>query len=58
MAPGMFSLSAALILAIVATLLWLLSVAIKDASIVDIFWGPGFALIAWVCARSSSASGV
>lgn len=27
--------------------LWLLSLRLKDASIVDIFWGPGFALIAW-----------
>ena len=29
-------------------LLWLYSLAKKDASIVDSFWGPGFALIAWV----------
>jgi steroid 5-alpha reductase family enzyme len=29
-------------------LLWLLSIPMKDASIVDIFWGPGFALAAWV----------
>jgi len=29
-------------------LLWLLSNPLKDASIVDIFWGPGFALAAWV----------
>jgi steroid 5-alpha reductase family enzyme len=27
-------------------LLWLLSLALRDASIVDIWWGPGFALIA------------
>jgi len=26
--------------------LWLLSLALRDASIVDIFWGPGFALVA------------
>src|SRR5258705_93936 len=26
--------------------LWLASLALRDASIVDIFWGPGFALIA------------
>jgi steroid 5-alpha reductase family enzyme len=25
--------------------LWLVSLALKDASIVDVFWGPGFALI-------------
>jgi steroid 5-alpha reductase family enzyme len=30
-------------------LLWLLSLARKDASIVDSFWGVGFAAIAWVC---------
>ena len=28
---------------------WLLSLAKKDASVVDIFWGLGFALIATVC---------
>jgi steroid 5-alpha reductase family enzyme len=27
--------------------LWLLSLRLKDASIVDIFWGLGFVLIAW-----------
>lgn len=28
--------------------LWLLSVAITDSSIVDIFWGSGFVIIAWL----------
>jgi steroid 5-alpha reductase family enzyme len=28
------------------TLIWLASVALRNASIVDIFWGPGFVLIA------------
>lgn len=28
--------------------LWVVSVRIKDASIVDIFWGLGFVIIAWV----------
>jgi steroid 5-alpha reductase family enzyme len=32
------------------TLLWALSLALKDVSIVDIFWGFGFALVAWVVA--------
>lgn len=27
---------------------WLLSVAMKDASIVDVFWGFGFILVAWL----------
>ena len=35
------------VLLIPALLLWLLSVAIRDASIVDIFWGPAFAILAW-----------
>ena len=28
--------------------LWLLSLKLKDASIMDIFWGPGFVLVAWL----------
>ena len=31
----------------VLTLLWLLSLALKDASIVDVFWGIGFGILAW-----------
>jgi steroid 5-alpha reductase family enzyme len=27
---------------------WLLSLALRDASIVDIWWGLGFALVAWI----------
>jgi steroid 5-alpha reductase family enzyme len=30
------------------TLLWLLSLQLKNASIVDIFWGPGFMLVTWL----------
>ena len=28
-------------------ILWLVSLTVKDASIVDPFWGPGFVIIAW-----------
>lgn len=28
--------------------LWLLSLALRDASIMDIFWGPGFVFVAWL----------
>ncbi|MEO0580414.1 MAG: DUF1295 domain-containing protein, partial [Pseudomonadota bacterium] len=41
-------IATALAVVIALTLLWSLSVALKDASIIDIFWGPGFVLIAWV----------
>ncbi len=30
--------------------LWIISIAIKDASIIDFFWGPGFAIIACITA--------
>lgn len=33
---------------LMTTALWAVSVAIKDSSIVDIFWGSGFVVIAWV----------
>jgi hypothetical protein len=29
-------------------LLWLLSLALKNASIVDIFWGIGFVIVTWL----------
>jgi len=29
--------------------IWVVSVAVHDASIVDIFWGLGFVVVAWVC---------
>jgi steroid 5-alpha reductase family enzyme len=37
-------------------LLWLWSLALRDASIVDIFWGVGFVQIAWVAAWLSDGS--
>ncbi len=30
------------------TVVWLVSLALRDASIVDVFWGLGFVLVAWV----------
>lgn len=35
-------------IAIAVILLWAISVVIRDASIVDIYWGFGFVLVAWV----------
>ncbi len=43
------SLNLAVILAAMG-LLWLVSLARRDASIVDPFWGAGFTLVAWVTA--------
>lgn len=36
-------------LVICLTVLWLISVKIRDASIIDIFWGTGFGVVALVC---------
>lgn len=33
--------------------LWLISLALKDSSIVDIFWGTGFVTIFWVTYATS-----
>jgi steroid 5-alpha reductase family enzyme len=38
---------AAAVIAGAMVLLWLASLAAGDASIVDVFWGPGFVLVAW-----------
>lgn len=38
---------AAAVIAGAMVLLWLISLAARDASIVDIFWGPGFVVVAW-----------
>ncbi len=44
--PDLFLLTA-------VTLLWLLSLRLRDAGIVDVFWGLGFVicLLAWVLSR-------
>ena len=39
----------ALALIICLTALWLMSLKIRDASIIDIFWGTGFGIVALVC---------
>jgi steroid 5-alpha reductase family enzyme len=41
------ALTGLVIIVAVSTLVWLLSVRLRDASIADIGWGPGFALLAW-----------
>jgi steroid 5-alpha reductase family enzyme len=38
----------ALTILLLMTLLWLASLALRDSSIVDIFWGAGFVVVNWV----------
>ncbi len=45
-------LPAALAIAALMLTVWLISLAIKDASIVDIAWGFGFVVVAWVVRAS------
>ena len=39
------------------TLLWLISLRMKDSSIIDIYWGFGFVLFCWVCLFSNQNDG-
>lgn len=48
MSVGTALLSAAVAIIILMIAIWLVSIAIKNASIVDIAWGFGFVLVAWV----------
>jgi len=43
-----------LVAAVAFSLLWLVSLILKDASIVDIFWGPGFILVGSYYAMTAS----
>lgn len=55
--PEVLLLSAAVIAAAM-TALWVVSLVLRDASIVDIFWGAGFVLVAWVSfAAAEGAAG-
>ena len=46
MSVGELLLTNLAVIAICLVLLWIISLPIKNASIVDIFWGPGFGLVA------------
>jgi len=46
-----------LVVLLAMTGLWLMSLKLRDASIVDMFWGPGFALIAALSLYRVSAPG-
>ncbi len=37
------------------TILWRVSISRHDVSLIDLFWGPGFALIAWIAVARESA---
>jgi steroid 5-alpha reductase family enzyme len=52
---GLLAVEAGLVLALV-TALWGASVALRDSSIVDVFWGSGFVVIAWVAFGFASGS--
>ncbi len=47
MLTSAFLVSGLLVL-LLMVILWVISLALKNSSIVDIFWGTGFVLIAWL----------
>lgn len=48
--------AAAAAIALYMTAVWLVSLRLRDASIADVFWGPGFALVAILSAAISAPS--
>lgn len=56
MQPLLFLWCALAVLALVLTV-WAVSVGIRDASIIDIFWGFGFVVIAWVALLVTPGTG-
>ena len=50
-------LASAIAIAILMFAMWLFSLAIKNASIVDIVWGLGFVLVAWVTHSVADGNG-
>src|ERR1700761_8482594 len=49
-APGAVTVYAALAVAALMLEVWLLSIAFRDVSIVDVVWGPAFVVVALVAA--------
>lgn len=41
------------LMAVLTTLLWTVSLRLRDASIIDPFWGAGFVILAWVYASAT-----
>lgn len=46
LSPILLATAGALAVALLA--LWMFSLRLRDASIVDIWWGPGFAMVTWI----------
>jgi steroid 5-alpha reductase family enzyme len=53
---GLMATTALVVLALMVTL-WLVSLALRNASIVDLFWGPGLAVVSWVAMLWSVSHG-
>jgi steroid 5-alpha reductase family enzyme len=49
-------LAAAAVPAAMMTALWAVSLRLRDVSIVDVFWGPGFAAVAWTAVAVAGPS--
>jgi steroid 5-alpha reductase family enzyme len=54
LAYGLAAAAGAVLVAMLA--LWLVSIPLKDASIVDIFWGPGFVVAGFAAAAASDGA--
>lgn len=52
---SLLAIEAGLVLALL-TVLWAVSLALRDTSIVDVFWGTGFVFVAWTAYALADAS--
>jgi steroid 5-alpha reductase family enzyme len=55
-APGAVTAYAAIVIAALMVILWLISIPLEDVSIVDPVWGPAFVLVALVAALAADGS--
>ena len=58
MTAGDAMLAAAIAIAALMLVTWLVSLALKNASIVDIVWGFGFVVVAWVVRLTGTENGL
>jgi steroid 5-alpha reductase family enzyme len=54
---GDVMMAAAVAIAILMVTVWIISVILNDASIVDLIWGLGFVIVAWVVLATTEGTG-
>jgi steroid 5-alpha reductase family enzyme len=58
MSPASLLLVNLAVIAVVAAVAWLISLPLRDASIMDVFWGLGFVIVAWTGLIATGGVGI